>query len=353
MSTGTFIRVLVVEDSPTMRELLCHVLEADPAIRVVKTVCNGEEAVAAVTHCRPDVITMDVHMPRMDGFDATRRIMATRPVPIIIVSGTLTDQVAATFRAIEAGALAFVRHPSGPGNPDHEGAAAELVQMVKLMSEVKVVRRWLTHGKLAVSTSVQGAGAKIVPGEVKLVAVGASTGGPAIVQSILSMLPGRLRVPMLVVQHIAAGFVAGFAEWLDQSCGLPVHVAQNGEIPMPGHVYIAPEGAHMGIDRSGRIALSDAAPDHGLRPSVSHLFRSVAAAVGPDAIGILLTGMGKDGAEELKLMKDRGAITIAQDQQSSVIHGMPGEAIRLEGAAYVLAPDEIAALLTGLALKET
>ena len=349
MRAGGVIKVLVVEDSPTMRELLTHVLESDSAIKVVKSVSDGEEAVAAVSRWRPDVVTMDVHMPKMNGFDATRRIMSTQPVPIVIVSGTLTDQVSATFRAIESGALAFVRRPPGPGHLDHEAAAAELVQMVKLMSEVKVVRRWLTHGKPGTARAVYGAGAGIAPADVKLVAIGASTGGPAVLQMILSMLPGGLCAPVLIVQHIAPGFVAGLAEWLNQTCGLPVQVGADGVRPLPGHVYIAPEGTHMGIGSGGRIALSDAPPEHGLRPSVSHLFRSVATGLGPNAIGILLTGMGKDGAAELKLMKDRGAVTIAQDEQSSVIHGMPGEAIRLDAATHVLAPDEIASVLTSLA----
>jgi Chemotaxis response regulator containing a CheY-like receiver domain and a methylesterase domain len=174
------IKVLIVEDSPTMRELLTHILESDTAIQVVKTVRDGAEAVAAVRRWRPNIITMDVHMPKMNGFEATRRIMATQPVPIIIVSGTLTDQVAATFRAIEAGALAFVRHPPGPGHPDHEAAAAELVQMIKLMAEIKVVRRWVglrEPGSAREMRKTQYVGIKIAPADVNLVAIGASTGG--------------------------------------------------------------------------------------------------------------------------------------------------------------------------------
>ncbi len=346
----TPIKVLIVEDSPTMRELLVHILESDTAIRVVKSVRNGEEAVEAVSRWRPDIITMDAHMPKMNGFEATRRIMATHPVPIIIVSGTLTDQVTATFRAIEAGALAFVRHPSGPGHPDHEAAAAELVQMVKLMAEIKVVRRRLIRGtsNMESAPAPQPAGIEFTPAGVKLVAIGASTGGPVILQNILSGLTGDLCVPVLIVQHTAPGFVEGLAEWLGQSCALPVHVAADGELALPGHVYIAPEGAHMGIDRNRRITLSSGPPEHGLRPSVSFLFRSVAASLGSKAVGILLTGMGKDGAEELKLMRDQGAITIAQDLQSSVVHGMPGEAIRLDAASHVLAPEEITATLNQL-----
>lgn len=349
MRAGTVIKVLIVEDSPTVRELTEHILGSDTAIRVIKSVSNGEEAVEAVNSWRPDVVTMDVHMPKMNGYEATRRIMTTQPVPIIIVSGTFTDQVTATFRAVEAGALAFVRRPPGPEHPDHEAAAAQLVQMVKLMAEIKVVRRWLSPEKPRTASAAHAIGVKVAPADVQLVVIGASTGGPIIIQNILSTLPGGLRVPVLIVQHIAPGFIQGFAEWLNQSSGLPVHVAADGELALPGHVYIAPEEMHMGIGRNRRITFSDAPPEHGLRPSVSYLFRSVATAMGSKVIGILLTGMGKDGAKELKLMRDQGAITIAQDQQSSIIHGMPGEAIRLNAASHVLAPKEIASVLTSLA----
>ena len=342
------IKVLIAEDSPTLRELLAHILGSDPAIRVIGTVADGEQAVEAVMRIKPDVVTMDVHMPKIDGFEATRRIMGAHPVPIVIVSGTLMDQVTATFRAMEAGALAFVRRPSGIGHPDHDAAAAELVQTVKLMAEVKVVRRWTRPLRTQVGRDMQPRTAVNAPADLKLVAIGASTGGPVAIQGILSALPKRLRVPVLIVQHIATGFVRGFADWLAQSCGLPVHVATHGESPLPGHAYVAPEDSHMGVERGPRVVLSNTTPENGSRPSVSYLFRSVAEKLGPDAVGVLLTGMGKDGAEELKLMKDRGAVTIAQDAQSSVVHGMPGEAIKLGAALHVLPADRIAAMVASL-----
>jgi two-component system chemotaxis response regulator CheB len=155
-------------------------------------------------------------------------------------------------------------------------------------------------------------------------------------------------VPVVIVQHIASGFVQGLAQWLDQTCGVPIHIATDGETALPAHVYIAPEDRHMGIDGNGRIRLNDGPPDHGLRPSVSHLFRSVAGAFGPRAAGVLLTGMGRDGAQELKLMRDGGAVTVAQDEATSIVHGMPGAAIKLDGAAYVLSPVKIAGLLNHL-----
>ncbi len=346
------IRVLVVEDTPVVREFLVHILSSDPAIRVVGTAGNGEEALEAVERNKPDLITMDIHMPKLNGLDATRRIMETHPTPIVIVSGSSNPkEVGWTFRALEAGALAAVPRPSGLGHPDHEATAAELLQTVKLMSEVKVVRRWARLRRDA--TPVAAAPppedkAPRAPGEASVVAMGASTGGPPALQKILSVLPPGFPAPVLVVQHISPGFIGGFAEWLQESCALPIHVPAQGEEILPGHVYLAPDGFHMRVEREGKLSLTKDPPENGHRPSVSCLFRSVADAFGEKAVGVLLTGMGKDGAEELKLMKDKGAITIAQDKESSVVHGMPGEAIEREAATYVLAPERIAAVLAGL-----
>ena len=167
-------------------------------------------------------------------------------------------------------------------------------------------------------------------------------------QRILSHLPGNFPVPVLIVQHIAAGFTSGFVEWLAQSSNLPVRIAEHGEHVLAGHCYVAPDGFHMKVIGGGQIWLSKEEPENGLRPSVSSLFRSVAKMYGASAVGVLLTGMGKDGAQELKLMKEHGAITFAQDQESSVVHGMPGEAISLGAATYVLSPEKIAASLTSL-----
>jgi two-component system, chemotaxis family, protein-glutamate methylesterase/glutaminase len=343
------IKVLVVEDSAVVREFLVHLLGSDPDIQVIGTASNGEEALAAVQHKKPDVITMDIHMPKIDGFEATRRIMETRPTPIVIVSGSSSlQEVATTFRAIEAGALAAVSRPQGIGHPRHETSAKEMVQTVKLMSEVKVVRRWPRLNSTPVVLPTPQMQVRRAPAEIQVVAIGASTGGPLVLQAILSGLPKDLPVPVLIVQHMAPGFVQGFAEWLAQSSGFPVHIPTDGEYPLPGHAYVAPDGVHMGVGTGGRVILSADEPESGLRPSVSHLFRCVAQVFGRQAVGILLTGMGRDGAEELKLMKDGGAVTIAQDKESSVVHGMPGEAIKLDAATYVLPVEKIAAALTGL-----
>jgi len=190
------------------------------------------------------------------------------------------------------------------------------------------------------------------PATVNVVAIGASTGGPPVIEKILAELPKDFPQPILIVQHMAEGFIRGFAEWLSQTSSLPVHVPAHGSMTRPGHVYIAPDGAQMRMDATGRIFCTGDSPENGLRPSVSYLFRSIAKVFGKNSVGVLLTGMGKDGAVELKLMKEKGAVTIAQNEETSVVYGMPGEAVRLEAAKYVLPADKIAMVLTSIAMAK-
>jgi two-component system chemotaxis response regulator CheB len=346
------IKVLIVDDSPVAQEFLTYIFTSDPDIRVVGVAANGLEAIKAAVQVQPDIITMDIHMPIMDGFEATRRIMEIAPKPIIIISGSSgCTEVASTFRAIEAGALAVVLRPAGINHEEFETSAREIVRTIKLMAEIKVVKRiQRTTGEHppVPSPIMQAPG---VPTKIQVVAIGASTGGPPVLREILSDVPHDLPFPVLIVQHIASGFTKGFAEWLTDASGFPVSIASHDEVPLPGHVYIPPDGFHMGVREGPRIVLSDHAPENGIRPSVAYLFCSVAQVFGPSAVGVLLTGMGKDGAEELKMMKDKGAITFAQDEASSVVHGMPGEAIRLGAATYVFPPATIAATLVVLVKK--
>jgi two-component system chemotaxis response regulator CheB len=348
--TARTINVLVVDDSKVVRTLLVHLLEADPRIRVIGAVSDGQAALDFVMETPPDVIVMDIHMPGMDGFETTRRIMETQPVPIIVCTATTNPrEVATTFRVMEAGALACVEKPVGPEHADFDQRVAHLLQTVKLMSEVKVVRRW-ARARLA-STSASAArpmALKPALAEVRLIGIGASTGGPQALQEILASLPKAFSVPILVVQHIAHGFLPGLAEWLSQTTGFRIQIGAYGVCPLPGHVYLAPDDFHMGVSRSGRLLLTKEEPQNHLRPAVAYLFRSLADVCGPAAVGVLLSGMGKDGAGELKLMKDQGAVTIAQDRDSSVVHGMPGEAIGLGGVTHVLPAGKIADALVAL-----
>jgi two-component system chemotaxis response regulator CheB len=245
---------------------------------------------------------------------------------------------------MEAGAVACVEKPTGHEDPRFEPLAQNLQQTVRLMAEVKVVRRWSRPRIAAVRAAISAPSLAPVNAP-RIVGIGASTGGPPVLQAILSALPRDFSAPVVIVQHIAPGFLSGMVEWLNQTTGLHVHVAAHGALAAPGHVYIAPDDFHLGVSSAGRLLLTREPAENGLRPSVSWLFRSLAENIGANAIGVLLTGMGRDGAEELKLMRDRGSLTIAQDRDSSVVHGMPGAAIELEAATQVLPADRIAAAL--------
>jgi two-component system chemotaxis response regulator CheB len=339
------IRVLVVDDSPSVRELLAHILGTDPALRVVGCAADGVQALEMATRLRPDVVTMDLQMPNMDGYEATRRIMQACPVPVVVVSGTDSHaEVEAGFRAIAAGALVLVRRPRGPDHPEHAESARALLRTVKSMAEVRVVRRW--DGG-AGTTRPAAPGRPDAPH--RLVVVGASTGGPTVLRDILVQLGPGFPIPIVIVQHMAPGFIDGLAEWLSQATGFPVGVATHGQQLVAGRAYLAPDGSHLGITRSLGIVLASGVPEHGMRPAVAHLFRSVAPELRPALVAVLLTGMGKDGAEALKTLRDDGALTIVQDRGSAAVYGMPGEALRLGAAMLVLEPVRIGKALDTIA----
>ena len=338
------IKVVVAEDSASARELLVSILSADPQLKVIGQARDGEEAVALVARLRPDVVTMDIVMPGMGGLEATRRIMASNPVPIVIVSASWKAlEVKSTFETIRAGALAVLSKPSGPGSPDFERSAERLRRTVVAMSQVKVV----THrpaGSERPSTPERSSRDPGAP-SLSVVAIGASTGGPEALRELLTLLPKELPVPVLVAQHLSAGFLDGLLSWLAESTGQRVERAVAGQSPLPGRIYFAPEEEHLELSPSGRLVLTPAGDQDLLCPSADRLLSSVALVHGPRAAGVVLTGMGKDGAQGLKAMHDRGALTFAQDKPSSVVYGMPGEALRLGAATYVLPPRLIAHLL--------
>jgi two-component system, chemotaxis family, protein-glutamate methylesterase/glutaminase len=341
------IRLLVVEDSKTVQQALVAAFHTDPQLRVIGTAETGEAAVAAAQSLRPDIITMDINLPGMDGFEATRAIMSSCPVPIVIVTGRLDPRDSATlFRVLAAGALMVLAKPDPVGSPGWGASTARLIHQVKLMSEIKVVRRSFPEGGEHGSRKV--APLPSPADEIRVVAIGASTGGPPLLQQILSQLPSTFNAPVLVVQHMTEGFMDNFAHWLNISSRLPVQLARHQMEISPGQVYLAPDGGHMEV-QGNRLVLSGAPPENGMRPSVSALFRSVATRYGRHAAGVLLSGMGSDGAAGLKTMREHGGITIAQNRESSLIFGMPAAAIRLDAALHILPPEGIIALLAALA----
>ncbi len=340
------IRVLIAEDSPVARELLVSIIEGTPGLQVVGTAHNGAEAVRLAKRLEPDVIVMDVYMPEMDGFEATRRIMAETPRPIVLVSASFAkNEHDLTFNALKSGALSVLEKPTLLDPPERYGL---LISQLKLMAEVKVVRRWLEPAKPSITSQV--VPEPVLPrqngkSKLKLVAMASSTGGPGVLAQILGQLPADLPLPILVVQHITRGFSSGLATWLNQQTALNVGLAGQGDEPQPGQVLIAPDDRHMVINRSGLISLTQEPPRHGLRPSADYLFNSVAQVYGATAVGVILTGMGADGAEGLRALRNTGAPTIAQDKDSCVVFGMPAVAIELGAAAQVLPANRIAAAI--------
>ena len=347
---SSIIRVLIVEDSLTVREYLKYIIDSDPGLEVVGLAVDGEEGVRLAKLKRPDLVTMDIHMPKMNGYEATRRIMEEYPVPIVVVTSSWDpDNVRNSFRAIDAGALVALEKPPGLGHPRSEKLVAKLVQTIKTMAEVRVVTRTRRPMKPRGAPAISPAGRTAVAWQkIEVVAIGASTGGPPVIRNILSALGEGFSMPILIVQHIASGFLEGMVEWVNKESELSIRIASDGEHIRSGTVYFAPDGHHMGVSGGGRIVLSQGPAENGVRPSVSHLFRSVAKAYGKRGAGVLLTGMGKDGAVELAQMRERGSVTIAQDKDSSVVYGMPAEAIKLNGAVYVLSPEKITAFLNSI-----
>ena len=286
-------------------------------------------------------MTVDVYMENMSGLELTRHIMETGPIPIVVVSRSYTpaDSCAAE-KLLEAGAVAAVAKPCS-ADLDYADLADKLLQTIRTMSEIKVLRRLKRH-KIS-KTSVL----PLVDYRQKPMAVfiGASTGGPSVLKTILSGLSPQLPVPILVVQHITMGFLPGLVDWLNLVSALSVKIAEDGEKLLAGKVYIAPDGYQMGVNGQHQVVLKHESVQSSVCPSVSYLFRSAAETYGSQCIAILLTGMGCDGAKELKLLCDANALTVAQDEPSSAIFGMPGEAIKLNAAKAILQPAQIARLI--------
>ena len=343
------VRVLVVDDSATSRLLLVEILRADDEIEVVGQAADGVEALEMVKRLSPDIVTMDVQMPRLDGFAATKRIMVEAPTPILIITSIDAQALSISLEAIRAGALAVQAKPVDPSAPGFDEEARELVRQVKAMARVKVVRH---HGLEPASAPVlhPAAAAAGHDGPAQVVAIAASTGGPAALHRILTRLPADFPVPILVAQHMSRGFGAGFADWLDTAAPLRVKLAEGGEALKPGTVYLGVDDHHLGVSMARRVHLLTTPPVGGFRPSGSVLFQSVAAAFGRSALAVILTGMGCDGVEGLRAIRRAGGRTIAESEATAIVYGMPAAAVNAGLADFILPLDDVGAAMRGMVL---
>ena len=346
------IRVMVVDDSPLVRKIAGDILNSDPGIKVVATAAKAEFALNKLQREHPDVITMDMEMPGMGGLEAIRQIMKRRPTPVIVLSSHAARGAQLTLQALEAGAVEFVLKPTGALSGGVDAVAKELIEKVKSASGIKL------KGREAVLQSEEQSPPVEKPAEAgkpkrkplsqhlsdryELVSVGTSTGGPVALKSVLSQLKADFPLPIVVVQHMPPVFTKAFAERLDSICSLTVKEADDGDAFASGLVLLAPGDHHMMVSRfssNPRVSLNQREPVSGHRPSVDVLMHSVAREYGPKAIGVIMTGMGKDGADGIKSLRKRGGYILAQDKDSSVIFGMNREVIN-NGDAHVVLPKE-------------
>ncbi|HEU4578784.1 MAG TPA: chemotaxis-specific protein-glutamate methyltransferase CheB [Polyangiaceae bacterium] len=330
-------RVLVADDSPTARELLVAIVSGDSRFHVVGAARNGNEAVAMAKSLSPDIALLDIHMPGMDGVEATRHIMAEAPTPVIVVSASVdVRDLAVAFEAERAGAVAARPKPMGPHSPSFARDSAELLSTLHLMVGMKVVRRHRPPSPRSAPIEAQAA---------SVVALVCSTGGPPALAAIVASLPADFPLPLLCVQHMSKGWMAGLVKWLDEISKIRVKLAEDAEPLRPGTLYFAPEDRHLALAGRHFLRLLDGPPVAGFRPSGTTLFESVAHAFGREALGIILTGMGEDGVAGLRVLRESGGACIAQDRESSVVWGMPGAAVAAGLANDVRSLDGMVRLL--------
>lgn len=348
---GQKVSVLVVDDSPLCRQLIIDALQKDPELNVVGTAANGQEAFEKVVALRPNVVTMDVDMPVLDGLSATERIMGEYPTPILVLTADPRNQAPElTHRALEVGALALQVKPALDAGPE----AWNLAREVRLLSQVKVIRHLRGAKKLPSSGGLPAAaalGAEPMPSSsaLGLVVVGASTGGPQVLQKLLGELPAEFPAPICMVQHINAAFAESLVGWLQATSKLKIQMAKDGDALVPGVALLAPPQAHLVVQQRGRVSLRQEEPRDGHLPSATLLFESAARSYGRRTAGVLLTGMGTDGADGMVAIKAAGGRTIVQSQESCVVFGMPGAAIAKGAADLVVHADELSRTLRGLA----
>lgn len=351
------ITLLIVDDSPVICLLLEAIFRATPDITVVGTAHDGLDAIHLVKLLKPDVVTMDIRMPKMDGIEATRLIMRECPCPIIIVSSYVDDVVlGSNFNAIDAGALVCIAKPVSPGSDTFKSIQQELIETVRAMAGMKLVTRRAPLLQVRKTDSIEGVARKPFCKDLpQLVAIGSSIGGPQALQMILSHLPADFSVPIVVTQHISKGFIDGLVSWLSKTSRLSIQLPEDNQPLLSGHVYFAPDDTHFTVDHvantlCAKLITSNAV--NGFRPSVTPLFQSVARTCGSTAIGVMLTGMGNDGAEGLLAMRRTGAHTIAEDEASCIVYGMPAAAIALDAVDQTVNLVEMARYLQMCLLKE-
>ena len=332
----TEVRVLIVDDSEVVRRILKTLLELDPEIRVIGTAADGGEAVEMTAQLRPDVVTMDLVMPGMDGLEATSRIMAHYPTPVLFFSSYFDREgMHSRFDALAAGALDVVEKPTLTPDDQWTAQAGALAQKVKALARVPVVAH-IRGTHVQPRQPNQARPGRMTGTPVDVVGIGVSSGGPRVLEELLSALPPALTLSVVVVQHMAEGFLVGLIEWLQQRCPVPVKIAEEGDLILPRRVLFAPDGAHLVVRSGGRVHLSDAAPVMGHRPSVDVTLTSLAKVYGARAAGMLLTGMGSDGAHGLLAIRQAGGVTMVQNEETCVVFGMPRAAIEIGAAQRVL-----------------
>lgn len=336
------IRVLLADDSFLTLSILKDLISQDPEIEVVGEAYDGRQAVDKVAYLRPDLLIMDVMMPVMDGLTAVQEIMKVAALPILILSANrAAGEQSNAFNAIRLGALDVMRKPEGLSGAAWDAFASTLLAQIHTLSRVRVIHHFRSpRSKAAVPPLLPGLSTCR-----SIIAIGASTGGPKVVMKILKELPADRDASIVIVQHIASGFAAGFAEWINAESAFLVRLAKDGDHLERGVALVAPSDQHMEI-RNGRVVLTDTPQINGCRPSIDNLFFSLAKENAQSVIGVLLTGMGKDGAEGLLALKEGGAHTIAQDEASCAVYGMPKVAAELGGVREVQPAIKIAAAIT-------
>ncbi len=348
--TRPTVRVLVVDDSALMRKLIPQIIERDPSIQVVGTAMDGEFALKKIAELQPNVITLDLEMPRMGGMETLKEIMRKHRLPVIVVSAHSTEGASATFKALSLGAFDFVAKPKDAASAHMETISSELISKIKIAAQTRVPQGGHSIPHCQVDTPIRAtmSSPKVrVAGGVpnKIVVIGVSTGGPNAVQYLLSQLPADFPGAIAIVQHMPEGFTEMFAKRLDESCAIEVKEAQSGDLLVAGRALICPGNRHMRIKRmplGDIVVLSDEEKVNGHRPSVDLLFRSAAAEFGSKCMALLMTGMGDDGADAMGEVKAYGGLTIAQSEESCVVFGMPKAAIERGFATRVVSLEAMA-----------